>query len=103
MTSGGDREAQVNRLWGAVCAFNGIFLLLWALSWVHASIDNEDLHNRCADLHTSRFPFEKSCTYEDGTVAGANSELFEGVFFGSMAAGVVSLGAAFVIEGVRRK
>lgn len=103
MASAGPSEAQLNRLWGAVCACAGTFFLLWGLSWINASVVNEDLQNSCEDLHTARFPFEKSCTHDDGTVEGANSLLFEGVFFGSLSAGVVCLGAAFVIEGVRRK
>ncbi|MEJ8639755.1 hypothetical protein [Streptomyces sp. MS2.AVA.5] len=102
MTSVGTRDTQLNRLWGAVCAFAGIFFLLWALSWLHASVLHEDLQNHCADLHTARFPFEKSCTHEDGTVEGANSVLFDGIFFGSMAAGVGCLGAAFTVEAGRR-
>jgi hypothetical protein len=96
-------DAQLNRLWGAVCAFAGIFLLLWVLSFINATVLNEDLQNRCGDLHTDRFPFEKSCRHEDGTVEGANSLIFEGTFFTSLAASAVCLGAALVIEGVRRK
>ncbi|MFE6131126.1 hypothetical protein ACFQ6Q_23150 [Streptomyces sp. NPDC056437] len=102
VTSVGTRDTQLNRLWGAVCAFAGIFFLLWALSWLNASVLHEDLQNHCADLHTARFPFEKSCTHEDGTVEGANSVLFDGIFFGSMAAGVGCLGAAFMVEAGRR-
>ncbi|MEU0030869.1 hypothetical protein [Streptomyces sp. NPDC006335] len=96
-------DAQLNRLWGAVCAFAGIFFLLWALSFINATVLNEDLQNRCGDLHTARFPFEKSCTHEDGTVEGANGLIFEGIFFGSMAASAACLAAALVTESVRRK
>ncbi|MFD4635083.1 hypothetical protein ACFVYR_36690 [Streptomyces sp. NPDC058284] len=103
MKSAGLDDAQLNRLWGAVCAFAGIFFLLWVLSFINATVLNEDLQNRCGDLHTARFPFEKSCTHEDGTVEGANGLVFEGIFFGSMAASAVCLGAALVIESVRRK
>ncbi|WP_461087710.1 hypothetical protein [Streptomyces deserti] len=103
MTRTSAREAQLNRLWGAVCAFAGIFLFLWALSWVKASVLNEDLQNRCGELHTASFPFEKSCTREDGTVEGANSLLFDGIFFGSMAAAAACLTVAFTIEASRRK
>lgn len=97
------RDAQLNRLWGAACAFAGIFLLVWALSWVKASVLNEDLQNHCGDLHTASFPFEKSCRHEDGTVEGANSLLFNGIFFGSMAATAACLAAVFTIEASRRK
>ena len=103
MTSSGTREAQLNRLWGAVCAFAGIFFLLWALSWVNASVLHEDLQNHCGDLRTARFPFEKSCTHEDGAVEGANSVLFDLAFFGALAAGAVCLGAATMAEADRRK
>lgn len=103
VTSVSARESRLNRLWGAVCAFAGIFFLLWALSWLHASVLNEDLQNHCADVHTSRFPFEKSCTHEDGTVEGANSVTFDGIFFGSMSAGIACLVAAFMTEAVRRR
>ncbi|MFJ8013828.1 hypothetical protein [Streptomyces sp. NPDC096339] len=96
-------DAQVNRLWGALCACAGIFLFLWVLSWFKASILHEDLQNRCGDLHRASFPFEKSCTYEDGAVEGANSLLFEGVFFGSLAATVVCLGLVVTVEVGRRK
>ncbi len=102
MTRTGIRDAQLNRLWGAVCAFAGIFFLLWALSWLNASVLNEDLQNHCDDLRTAGFPFEKSCIHADGTIEGANSLLFEGIFFGSMIAGVASLGAAFMAEFGRR-
>ncbi|MGW3991250.1 hypothetical protein [Streptomyces sp. NPDC004830] len=98
MTNTGMDDAQLNRLWGAVCAFAGVFFLLWAMSWVNASVLHEDLQNFCGDLHTARFPFEKSCTREDGTVEGANSLLFEGLFFGSMAAGAVCLAVACGVE-----
>ncbi|MFE4778816.1 hypothetical protein ACFRI7_02560 [Streptomyces sp. NPDC056716] len=101
--STGMGDARLNRLWGAVCAFTGVFLLLWALSWINASVVHEDLHNRCEDLHTASFPFEKSCTHADGTVEGANSVLFEGVFFGSMVAGAVCLGTVLGVEARRRK
>ncbi|MFF5476734.1 hypothetical protein ACFY5C_05165 [Streptomyces sp. NPDC012935] len=103
MTRPGTFDARLNRLWGAVCACAGIFFLVWGLSWVKASVLNEDLHNRCGDLHTASFPFEKSCRHEDGTVEGANSALFDGVFFGSMAAGAVGLVAALTIEAGRKK
>jgi hypothetical protein len=96
-------DAQVNRLWGAVCAFAGLFLLVWALSWVKASVLDEDLQNRCGELHTASFPFEKSCTYEDGTVENANSLLFDGIFFGSLAAALACLTVVFTIEASRRK
>ncbi|MFF3495781.1 hypothetical protein ACFYWS_31055 [Streptomyces sp. NPDC002795] len=103
MTSTGIRDAQLNRLWGAVCAFAGIAFLLWALSWVNASVLNEDLESHCEDLRTAGVPFEKSCAHADGTVEGANSVLFEGIFFGSMAAGVACLAVALMAEIVRRK
>lgn len=103
MTSTGISDAQLNRLWGALCAFAGIFFLLWALSWFKASVAHEDLQNHCEDLHRAQFPFEKSCTHEDGSVEGANSVLFEGIFFGSMGAAVVCLCAVFVAEVGRRK
>ncbi|EPH41036.1 hypothetical protein STRAU_5914 [Streptomyces aurantiacus JA 4570] len=64
---------------------------------------HEDLPNHCSDLHTDRFPFEKSCTHQDGTVEGANSLLFEGIFFGAMIAGVVCLAAVLLLEAGRRK
>lgn len=97
-------DAGLNRLWGAVCAFLGIFLLLWALSWVDAAVLREDLQNRCEELHTARFPFEKSCTRPDGTVEGAHTgALFDVIFFGSLTAGTVGLGSALVIEVGRRK
>ncbi|MER7048950.1 hypothetical protein [Streptomyces jumonjinensis] len=86
-----------------MCAFAGIFFLVWGLSWVKASVLNEDLQNRCEDLHTASFPFEKSCSHENGTVGGANSLLFDGAFFGSMAAGVVCLVAAFTIEAGQKR
>jgi hypothetical protein len=94
--------AQLNRLWGAVCAFAGIFLFMWALSWLKASVLNEDLQNLC-EVHTASFPFEKSCTNENGTVEGANSLLFDGIFFGSMTAAAVSLTAVLTIEARQRK
>lgn len=99
----GTRDAQLNRLWGAVCAFAGIFLFVWALSWVKASVLNEDLQNHCGELHTASFPYEKSCTREDGTVDGANSLLFDGIFFGSMVAAAACLTVAVTIEAGRRK
>nr|WSX75789.1 hypothetical protein OH826_19210 [Streptomyces sp. NBC_00899] len=96
--------ARLNRLWAVVCACTGIFLFMWGLSWINASLIKEDLGNHCAyKVHTARFPFEKSCTHEDGTVEGANSMLFDGLFFGSGTAAVVSLTAAFVIEASQRK
>ncbi|MEU1127292.1 hypothetical protein ABZ371_27840 [Streptomyces sp. NPDC005899] len=97
------REAQLNRLWGAACAFTGIFLLLWGLSWVNAEVLHEDLPNHCADLRTARFPVEASCVHQDGTVEGANALLFTGAFFGAMTAGTLCLGAAFLTEVRRRK
>ncbi|MET9495596.1 hypothetical protein [Streptomyces sp. NPDC006552] len=103
MTSTDAHDAQLNRLWGALCAFAGIFLLLWGLSWVNAEILDEDLQNRCADLRTARFPFEKSCVSEDGTVEGANGVLFEGAFYGSLVAAGLCLGTALVAEAARRK
>jgi hypothetical protein len=84
-----------------VCACAGIFLFMWALSWLKASILNEDLQNRC-EVHTASFPFEKSCTHEKGRVEGANSPLFDGIFFGSMTAAAVSLTAALTIEARQR-
>lgn len=103
MTRAGTPDALLNRLWGAVCACVGVFLLLWGLSWVKANMLNEDLQNRCWALHTASFPFEKSCTHDDGTVEGANSLLFDGIFFGSMAAAAACLTAVFMIEAGRRK
>ncbi|MFE9702268.1 hypothetical protein [Streptomyces sp. NPDC005930] len=97
------RDARLNRLWGAVCAFTGLFLLLWGLSWVNAEVLHEDLRNHCADLRTARFPVEKSCVHQDGTVDGANGVLFTGAFFGSMAGGAICLGAVFLTEVRRRK
>lgn len=86
-----------------MCAFTGVFLLVWALSWVKASVLNKDLQNHCAELHTASFPFEKFCTHENGTVEGANSLLFDGIFFGSMAAAAACLVVVFTIEASRRK
>ncbi|MFD6494909.1 hypothetical protein ACFV99_04980 [Streptomyces sp. NPDC059944] len=103
MTRTSTHDAQLNRLWGAVCAFAGVFLLVWALSWVKASVLNEDLQNRCGELHTASFPFEKSCTREDGTVEGANSSLLDGAFFGSMAAAVACLTVLFTVKASRRE
>ncbi|GGR14323.1 hypothetical protein [Streptomyces roseolus] len=103
MTRTGTRDTRLNRLWGAACAFAGIFFLMWALSWIKASVVNEDLQNHCEVLRTTSFPFEKSCTHEDGTVEGANSLAFEGIFFGSAAAVAACLTAAFAIEAGRRK
>jgi hypothetical protein len=84
-------DARLNRLWGAVCAFGGIFLLVWALSWVRAAVLHEDLEYRCGELRTSRFPFEKSCVRADGTVEGANGMLFEWLFYASMSAAAACL------------
>lgn len=103
MTRTGRCDAQLNRLWGAVCAFAGIFLLTWALSWINASVVNEDLQNHCEVLRTASFPFEKSCLHDDGTVEGANSLVFKGIFFGSAAAAAACLITAFTIEAHRRK
>ncbi|MFJ5774482.1 hypothetical protein [Streptomyces sp. NPDC093094] len=103
MTGTSTRDARLNRLWGAVCAFAGIFFLVWALSWVKANVLNDDLHNHCRAVHTTSFPFEKSCTSEDGAVEGANSVVLEGVFFGSLAATAACLAAVFTIEASRRK
>ncbi|MER7173010.1 hypothetical protein [Streptomyces mesophilus] len=102
MTSTGIRDARLNRLWGAVCAFAGIFFLLYALSWINARVLAEDLQNHCDKVHTADFPFEKSCTHADGRVEGANGVLFEGVFYGSMVAGAACLAAALLIEAARR-
>lgn len=102
MAGSSTRDAQLNRLWGAVCAFGGIFFVLWGLSWLSASVLYEDLQNRCGDLHTSSFPFEKSCTRADGTVEGANGLLFEGFFFGSMTASAACLIAVLTIEASRK-
>jgi hypothetical protein len=99
-TSAGD--VLSNRLWAVVCACVGVFVLMWALSWFKASILNQDLGNRC-DVHTASFPFEKSCTQENGTVEGANSTLFDGIFFGSLSAAAASLTAAFTIDALERK
>jgi hypothetical protein len=97
-------DARLNRLWAVVCVSAGVFLLMWSLSWVKANILNEDLQNRC-DVYTDRasFPFEKSCTQEDGTVEGANSPLFDGIFFGSLTAAAVSLTAALALDAAERK
>ncbi|MEU2469350.1 hypothetical protein ABZ580_35035 [Streptomyces sp. NPDC012486] len=103
MTIARTSDAQLNRLWGAVCAFAGLFLLVWGLSWVKASVLDNDLQNRCGDLHTASFPFEKSCTNEDGTVENANSLLFDGIFFGSLSAALICLTVVFTIEAIRRK
>ncbi|WP_158717784.1 hypothetical protein [Streptomyces sp. NRRL F-2664] len=103
MTRTGTRDARLNRLWGAACAFAGIFFLVWALSWIKASVLNEDLQNHCEALRTTSFPFEKSCMREDGTVEGANGLVFEGIFFGSVAAMAACLIAAFTVEASRRK
>ncbi|MFB7216483.1 hypothetical protein [Streptomyces sp. NPDC056255] len=53
MTRTGRRDAQLNRLWGAACTFAGIFLLVWALSWIKSSVVNEDLQNHCEVLRTT--------------------------------------------------
>lgn len=103
VTAAGTSDAQLNRLWGAVCAFAGLFLLVWALSWVKAGVLDNDLRNRCGEVHTASFPFEKSCTHEDDTVENANSLLFDGIFFGSSTAALVCLTAVFTIEASRRK
>ncbi|MER6559255.1 hypothetical protein ABT300_16250 [Streptomyces sp. NPDC001027] len=103
MTRISTREAQLNRLWGAACAFAGIFFLVWAASFVKANVLNEGLRNRCEAFHATSFPFEKSCTHADGTVEGANGLIFETVFFGSMAMAAVCLIAAFAIEASRRR
>lgn len=96
-------QAQLNRLWGAACAFAGIFFLTWAVSFVKANVLNKGLRSRCEAVHATSFPFETSCTHGDGTVEGANGFLFEAVFFGSMAAAAACLMAAFAIEATRRK
>ncbi|MER7762490.1 hypothetical protein [Streptomyces sp. NPDC097619] len=96
-------DAQLNRLWGAACALLGLFLLLWGLSAVRAHVLDDDLHNRCADLRTASFPFEKSCAHEDGTVENANGLLFEGAFFGSLAAAVACWTLVLTIEASRRR
>ncbi|MFJ9107355.1 hypothetical protein [Streptomyces sp. NPDC102283] len=101
ITSASNR--QLNRLWGALCAFAGLFLLVWGLSWVKANVLDKDLRNRCGELRTASFPFEKSCTHEDGTVENANSLIFDGISFGSLAAALVCLTAVFTIEASRRK
>jgi ABC-type Fe3+ transport system permease subunit len=95
-------DARLNRLWAVVCVCAGVFLLMWPLSSIKANILKEDLQNRC-DVHTSSFPFEKSCTREDGTVEGANSSLFNGIFYGSMTAAAVSLTAALALDARERK
>ncbi|MBY8879946.1 hypothetical protein [Actinacidiphila acidipaludis] len=95
-------DAWLNRLWAVVCACAGIFLCMWALSWFKASVLHEDLQNHCA-VHTASFPFEKSCTHANGTVEGANSALFDGIFFGSMTTAAVTLTAALTIEASLRK
>ncbi|MFD7242294.1 hypothetical protein [Streptomyces massasporeus] len=97
------RQAQLNRLWGAACAFAGIFSLAWAASFVKANVLNEGLRSHCEAFHSTSFPFENSCTHGDGTVEGANGLLFETVFFGSMAAAAACLTAAVVIEATRRE
>ncbi|MET9578704.1 hypothetical protein ACLQ2D_34180 [Streptomyces sp. DT199] len=97
------RQAQLNQLWGAACAFAGIFFLAWAVSFVKANVLNKGLRSRCEAFHATSFPFEKSCTHGDGTVEGANGLLFETVFFGSMAAAAACLIAAFAIEATRRR
>ncbi|MBM9506882.1 hypothetical protein [Actinacidiphila acididurans] len=102
MPSASAGDARLNRLWAVVCACAGIFLFTWALSWFKASVLNEDLQNRC-EVHTASFPFEKSCTHENGTVEGANSLLFDGIFFSSMTAAAVSLTVVLTIEARQRK
>lgn len=102
MPSAGAGDARLNRLWAWVCACAGIFLFMWALSWFKASVLHEDLQKLC-DVHTASFPFEKSCTHGDGTVEGANSPLFDGIFFGSLTAAGVSLTVALTIEARRRR
>ncbi|MEU2912928.1 hypothetical protein ACFYM3_30785 [Streptomyces massasporeus] len=97
------RQAQLNRLWGAACAFAGVFFLVWAVSFVKAYVLNQGLRSRCEAFHATSFPFEKSCIHGDGTVEGANGLVFEGAFFGSMAAAVACLTAALAIEATRRK
>jgi hypothetical protein len=92
---------RLNRLWGAVCAFAGIFLCMWALSWIKADVLNGDLQRHC-DIRTASFPVERSCTQDDGTVLGANSPLFDGIFFGSLTAAAISLTAALTIEARQR-
>lgn len=72
-------------------------------SWVTANVLDKDLQNRCGEMHTAGFPFEKSCTHEDGTVENANSSIFDGIFFGSLAAALVCLALVFTIEASRRK
>ncbi|NEA53412.1 hypothetical protein G3I60_04350 [Streptomyces sp. SID13666] len=103
MTSAGTGRARANRRWGDLCGFFGVFFVLWGLSWVHANVINGKLANHCDDLHAASFPFENSCTREDGTVEGANSVIFEGIFFVSLAAAVVSVGAVVMAETGRRK
>ncbi|NEE17330.1 hypothetical protein G3M58_64045 [Streptomyces sp. SID7499] len=97
------RQARLNQLWGAACAFAGIFFLAWAVSFVKANVLNEGLRSHCEAFHSTRFPFENSCTRGDGTVEGANGLLFETVFFGSMAAAAACLTAAFAVEATRRR
>jgi hypothetical protein len=96
-------DARLNRLWAVVCVCAGVFLLMWPLSWIKANILNEDLQNRCGHVYTASFPFEKSCTHENGTVEGANSSLFNGIFYGSMTAAAVSLTAALALDARERK
>ncbi|SMQ13780.1 hypothetical protein SAMN06272771_0050 [Streptomyces sp. Ag82_O1-12] len=99
----GTRQAQLNRLWGAACAFAGIFFFVWAVSFVKANVLNKGLRSRCEAFHETSFPFENSCIHGDGTVEGANGLILEGAFFGSMTAAAACLIVTFAIEATRRK
>lgn len=98
-----DHDPLTNRLWAAVSAFSGIFLLLWGLSWVGAALDEDEVRNHCPyRVHEASFPAELSCTYPDGRVVGGTGTVFDGLFYGSLAAAGASLIAVLTIEQARR-
>jgi hypothetical protein len=98
-----DHDPLTNRLWAAVSAFSGIFLLLWGLSWVGAALQEDDLRSHCMHrVHEASFPVERSCTYADGRVVGETGTVFGALFYGSLAAAAACLIAVLAIEQARR-
>jgi hypothetical protein len=90
-------------LWGVSLASLGVFLVTWALCWMHAFVINDDLPNVCGDLRRQSFPPEVACVSADGSVSGANAGWIEALFFASLVVFALLTCVLLALERVRRK
>jgi hypothetical protein len=101
--TGPDTANRQAALWAVSLASLGVFLVSWALCWMHAFIINDDLPNACGDLRRQSFPPEMACVAADGSLTGANAGWIEAVFFASLVVFVLLTSMLLALEVVRRK